>query len=259
LFRLIVVLLCVLTACGGCSRQDLVEELSTPQERAQAETAIAAARTQNVAALLAQATPIFATQLNPRARQVMAQSIPSAPAHLRSVFVQTSISGAPETIKALDYEVASGQHAVIVRVILRTSPAPVRLHGLHVSRVAIPSAANDLAAVPLSIGRIVWVGVMIAAVVTSLAGVVAAFRRRRGALRWRWMAASALPVGTFSFNWTTGGLTFQPFHVLLFGAAGFRAGPFSPWLFSAAAPLGALIFLYRSRRQPGHAEPRGTP
>lgn len=65
--------------------------------------------------------------------------------------------------------------------------------------------------------------------------------------RWLWVIFILLGVGTVSTNWATGEVGFVVLNVQLFGAAALAAGPYSPWVISAAFPLGAVMFWLRRR------------
>lgn len=61
--------------------------------------------------------------------------------------------------------------------------------------------------------------------------------------RWVWLIAIALGVGTITANTATGGLTFVPVSIQLFGAGATWSGSlFDGWIFNAATPFGAVAY-----------------
>jgi hypothetical protein len=64
-----------------------------------------------------------------------------------------------------------------------------------------------------------------------------------------------LGVCTFTLDWSTGEMEFQPISVLLMSAAFTRDGYIGPWTFDFAVPLGALVFLLTQRRRAAVEEP----
>jgi hypothetical protein len=66
--------------------------------------------------------------------------------------------------------------------------------------------------------------------------------------KWLWAIFVAIGVGQFTLNWTTGQVAIQPLQVVLLGAGYTKAGPYGPWFFHVAVPIGAVIFLIRRRQ-----------
>ena len=61
--------------------------------------------------------------------------------------------------------------------------------------------------------------------------------------RWLWALFALVGAGTIVFNWSTGEVGFQLLQLLLFDAAFQRSSAASPWIFSAAFPIGAFLTL----------------
>lgn len=60
--------------------------------------------------------------------------------------------------------------------------------------------------------------------------------------RWAWILFIVVGFGRISFNWTTGAIDFNPFSFQILGTGFFTSGPYSPWLFHVAFPVGAVLF-----------------
>jgi hypothetical protein len=65
--------------------------------------------------------------------------------------------------------------------------------------------------------------------------------------KWLWIIFVLLGFGAIQVNWTNGAYAFQLISVHLFGASATAAGPAAPWILSASAPLGAIVFWLRRK------------
>jgi hypothetical protein len=65
--------------------------------------------------------------------------------------------------------------------------------------------------------------------------------------KWLWLIFILLGFGTFQVNWSTGAFSFNPFFIQLFGAAASRM-LYGPWIIGVSVPVGAIVFLLKSRK-----------
>jgi hypothetical protein len=86
--------------------------------------------------------------------------------------------------------------------------------------------------------------VITAPIFVLLTAIVCA-RTPLGKNKWLWMIFVLLGVGSLSVNWTTGDWELWPFYVKLLSASFVKNGPYAPWIFSAAFPLGAICFWFK--------------
>jgi hypothetical protein len=96
------------------------------------------------------------------------------------------------------------------------------------------------------------VGVLLLALLSISSAVAAAIAALRSTIpkKWAWAALALVGVGTVQLNWATGAMSALPLHFLLLGAGFTKGSEFSPWIISAAFPLGAVITWRRIRRGP---------
>jgi hypothetical protein len=87
----------------------------------------------------------------------------------------------------------------------------------------------------------------IAAFTVSVYALVACIRARGLARKWLWIIFVIVGFGRLSINWTTGAVGFQLLYINLFSAGAF-APLYGPWTIAMAAPVGALVFLWRRWR-----------
>jgi len=65
--------------------------------------------------------------------------------------------------------------------------------------------------------------------------------------KWAWVLFVLFGVGTMTVDWTSATWGFNPVSFVLF-SGGASAGFYGPWTISIALPLGALVYLWRRRR-----------
>jgi hypothetical protein len=82
---------------------------------------------------------------------------------------------------------------------------------------------------------------------TTSSSLVLCFKTPIPKRKWLWMVFVAVGIGQLSFNWNNGGYQIQAFYFALLGAGFQRAGPFAPYIFNAAIPVGAIVFLFRRK------------
>ena len=85
-----------------------------------------------------------------------------------------------------------------------------------------------------------------AAVVVALTlyAFVLCIRTRNVKRKWLWILFILVGFGAVQANWTTGEIGFKLLNIQLF-SAGAVAQSYSPWIITAALPLGAIIFLFK--------------
>lgn len=66
--------------------------------------------------------------------------------------------------------------------------------------------------------------------------------------KWLWVLFVLVGVFSVHINWTSGEFGFQPLSFMLLGAAATADSPYSPWIISAAFPLGAIMFWIKRKK-----------
>jgi hypothetical protein len=257
--RLLALAICCL-AVAGCSRQAILEKMSTPEDRALGEKLVRAIQSGDNAYVDQQLQP----SLRPAIAGVlpaMRQELPSGPG------AQVRLAGAQVTAMAdtahgstrratLDYEVDKGDRHDVVDIVIYRSAGRVEVAGLHVTRVAQPVdqvPPFELSGAPA--WAYVFLALLVAAPLTCIWAFVAVLRTRGLKLKWLWAIGCLIGIPTFVLNWGTGVMGVQPFYFQLLGA-GFSASSGGPWIFGVSLPLVAIIFLVRraKRRERSPAE-----
>lgn len=130
---------------------------------------------------------------------------------------------------------------------------PWAIEGFHVNvvtRAELASRTLNFAGEPQGVQAVIAAAIIIP--IFSLITFLVALFRPGLKLRWAWLLAIALGVGTIYANTGTDALSFLPLSVQLFGAGATWSGSvFDGWVFSASTPFGAAAFwLFAPRAKP---------
>lgn len=232
----------------GCSAQQWNNELSTPQDRDLARTAIADLRSGNIGALKGRMEPQLFAQTLAAAGKIKGVMPAKGEPKLMTVNVNTfSGNGATISTKVLNYELgADGKWAVVQIVLQQQSGNATQIAGWHVTPTnGEPAAAGNFSFRDRSPVHYFWIAAMLASTFTSLAALIMAARAKGLHRRWLWIVGSMIGLGQFSLNWTTGSWGFRPLAFQLFGSAAIKASPFDSWVLTFSLPIVAIVFLVR--------------
>lgn len=231
----------------GCSAQQWNDELSTPQDRDLARTAIADLRSGNLGALKGRMEPQLFAQTLAAANKIKGIMPAKGEPKLVTVNVNTfSGNGATVSTKVLNYELGAGDKWAVVQIVLQQSGNVTQIAGWHVTpTTGEPTVAGDFSFRDKSFIHYFWIAAMLASTFTSLGALVMAARAKGLRRRWLWIVGSIIGLGQFSLNWSTGAWGFRPIAFQLFGSAAMKASPFDSWVLTFSLPIVAIVFLVR--------------
>ncbi|MDF7774120.1 hypothetical protein P1X14_02575 [Sphingomonas sp. AOB5] len=243
----ILILMMMLIGLSACSKEDWIEKLSTPEERALSLRSLKALQSGNFGAVDAMSRSELREEVTPEIYDQVRGMIPPGEPRLQTVAANShTADGVTTTLKSFNYEMGSGDRWAIVQITLQTSPGRTTVAGFR----AYPMEQSPIAAQSFSFEgkgalHYFWLLTMVAAVVTTIAGIVMVIRTPDVRRKWLWVIGCLFSFVTFSLNWNTGEMGVAPFYFLIFGAGGGQAGPLSPWIFQFAIPVVAITFLIR--------------
>jgi len=253
--RLILAMLIALMV-GGCSEQDELSKLSSPEDRQLCERLIADLQNGRGAD--------FSRWIAPELRPVLAPQwpamhalMPPGPARLVDAeFNYTKPSGGPGVRNAsLAYEVDQGARHVLVRIMVqRTSQTAVT--SFYVS--AIADTVENLTGFGLtgkSAAHYAMLLFTIAAFTLIIVTLVLIVRTPGVRRKWLWFLGSLLGIGQIAIDWRTGEMGFNPLSVQVLGAFVLKPGAIADWQIGFGVPVVAIIFLIRRRRLRNTQEP----
>lgn len=245
-------------ALAGCSARDLLDKMSSPEDRGLAQKAIADL----------QGGPgddaDLASHLQPELRGRLAGALPPMRAamprgpgsQIRLVdasftsFVSFTNHGQTTRVGNLAYEVDGGGKSALVRMqIVRQGGGDGQIGAFYVNSLKAP--VDQLAGFSLAGKSAVQYAVLALAALSLLLIIVSEVVlvcTKRIPLKWLWFIGCLLGYGQVSVDWNSGALGFQPLYIQLLGAFALKAGFLAPWRVGFAIPVVSIIFLILRRR-----------
>lgn len=245
--RIILVILSLFLA--SCSQSRMNDTLATPQEKAIATRFIAALQSGRLESVKANLEPQLYTQTDEIEPQIQPGLPKEANYTLVTVNVQTNTAnGVSKTLKALNYEFGAGTKWTVFQIVLSDASGRTLVIGWH----ALPSdhqptAGGDFTLAGKSALHYAWLVAMALSTITIVFTLIVVGRSKGVKRRWLWAIGSALGLGQFTLNWSTGALMVRPLGFFVLGSAVFKASPFDPWMLSFSLPIVAVIFLLRRK------------
>lgn len=245
--RIILVILSLLLA--ACSQSQVNDTRATPQEKSVAVRFIAALQTGDLASVKASVEPKLYAQTFEIARSFQPRIPKATNYQLVTVAVQTNtVDGVSQTLKALSYEFGTGNSWVAAEIVMTTTPAGPQIVGWHAAPTDHrPTSGGDFTLAGKNPLFYAWLIAMVLSTGTIVTALILLGRSPDIKRRWLWAIGSALGLGQFTLNWTSGVWVFRPLGVFLLGSAVFKASPFQPWMLSFSLPVVAVIFLLRRK------------
>jgi hypothetical protein len=246
--RLLVLLLTAMIL-AGCTPEELLQRISTPERQAEAKLHIDQLRRHDFDAIERALAPELVTAQLRNELETMAGLLPAQePTSIKLVGAQSMTDDGTTVNSTFEYRF--GSKWFLINVAVRERGADRKIVGFHVSPEEGPVAElNRFSLAGKSPAHYFVLAVAVANVALT---VIAAYfcARTRMARKWRWMLFILFGFTRFSINWSSGEWSFDPLYFQLFSAGAFAA-PFGPWIISISVPVGAIWFLAtRGKRVP---------
>ncbi|MGC4076436.1 MAG: hypothetical protein QM702_05270 [Rubrivivax sp.] len=240
-------LLALLTALlSGCDRDAVFERLMPKEEARQAQLYVAQIAARDYAALKEAMAPELRTPDLDQRLQTMSRMLPPGPpTSVKTVGANTLKAGAVTTYTiTLEYEYPNTHLVAAVtlerhddRLVLKGITFVPRTQSLEEENRFKLDGKGPLHYLVLALAVAVPLFVLYALVLCARTK----FLRRK----WLWLLFVAVGFVQFQFNWSTGDWGVIPLSVLLLGSGFATSGPYAPWIFTIALPVGAIVFLLR--------------
>jgi hypothetical protein len=244
-----IVLLGLLALLAGCDEQAWADKFVPKQQAALAQDLVARLAARDYDAVEARLDPSVA---QPSVRNVLVQMAglfaTGQPRSVKTVGAQTRTMGGVTTYSlTLEYQYPSTW--LLANVVLQQKDGRTTVLGLHV----VPEAqslkqANRFTFDGKTPLHYVVLALAIAIPLFILYALVLCIRTPIARRKWLWILFIAVGVAQFSLNWTNGAWSIQPLSLSLLGTGFMRSGPYAPWIFTIALPVGAIVFLARRRK-----------
>lgn len=243
------VTLCVLAfvTLTGCSREELVQTFSSPEDRASALRYLDALRAGDIDKIEKALDPGIR---NPDTRSTllkMKAMIPGGePTSVKLVGSNIRRSSDARTVNST-FEYEFGDKWMLANVAIVDRGGARSIIGINVyPRTESLDSEHRFRLAGKGAVHYAMLAAMIAVVLITLYSLVECVRTKPLGRRWLWVLFILVGVGSVAINWTTGEWGTALFVVQLFGA-GFVAAPYGPWTLAVSFPLGAIAFLLYKR------------
>lgn len=238
------ILLCLLLL--GCSQQHVLDQLTTPADRALALAAIADLHRNDMGALEARLVPAIRPQLAaamPDMRAALPQSRQRQARLVNAGRNRLVADGRTSMRTFLAYEISGGGQYSLARVtILQGRPALVET--ILIDRLDGPiGALTDFDFSGKSPRHYAFLALVPLVLALTVAALVRVWRSGRFRHRWLWTLGCLVGVTRITLDWTSGALFFSPIHFVLFSSSIFRASVLNPWIIGISIPAVALYVL----------------
>lgn len=231
----------------GCSKESMLQMVSSPQDQANAQKYIDYLRSGSLDEIEQAMDPSLRS---PNLRDTlvrMAALIPAEePSSTKVVGAQT-LHGPNGVIRNITFEYDFSGKWFLMNVATLQKADAITITGLNVyPRPVSLEEENrfDLAGkTPL---QYVILTLVVVLPLLTLFALILCLRTRLSGRKWLWVLFIILGFGQLATNWSTGEWQVNLLSVQVFSASG-AAPPYGPWTFAVSVPIGALIFLLRRR------------
>jgi len=238
---------------GGCSPQDLIDKMSSPEHVAAARAYVDQLRSRDFGAISRDLDPSIRGAGAAATLQRMAGLFPPGePRSVKLVGVQSHLNS-DNAVRNMTFEYEIGDRWLLANVALKDEGATRTIVGFNVyPRAQSLEVEHRFTLAGKGPMHYAVLAAAIAVVLLTIYALVLCLRTAMARRKWLWLLFIAIGIGQVNLDWTTGEWTVQPAAILLLGAGAFAA-PYGPWTISVALPLGALVFLLWRRRAPAQS------
>lgn len=240
--------LCALAAllvAAGCSQEELLQKISTPEDRATAEECLERLRVGDIDTLENRMDPSLKTPDLRATLEKIATLLPGEkPQTAKLVGAQVNSSNEERTAN-LTYQYGyPGGRLLLVNCAMKHVGTTQTIIGISVNTLEKPLEQARFSFEGKSAKHYAIVIAAILFVLATLVALVICVMERGLRRKWLWILFILFGFGDLTLNWETGEATFSTLSVLLFSAA-VTAEMYGPWMVSVAVPIGAVWYLVR--------------
>lgn len=253
--------LIVILMSSSCSQKASLEKLSTPEDRAVAQSYIDQLRLRQFDAIEAAIDEnIKSPDLRDKLSK-MADTLPAGePSSIKVIGVQVFESPQLRQVNT-SFEYDFGGKWFVTNVALQDKEGIKTIIGLNVYILQQPlEVQNRFTFSGKGMAHFAIFGGCILVALLTLSALVLCLSTKMGKKKWLWILFILLGVGKITINWTTGQISFQLLVIQLFSISA-TAAPYGPWIIAVSLPIGSIAFLaYRKRlANPSKTEAKYSP
>jgi len=232
---------------AGCSQEEMLQKLSSPEDQATAKSYIAHLRSRNFDEIEKALDPSIRA---PNIREKLAKMADLMPAQeptsIKLVGAQSFSTADAKTINTT-FEYGFGDKWALANVAVRDRQGAKTIVGFNVNPIAQSLEAQNRFTLAGKSG--VQYSVLVAAVAAALLtlySLVLCVKTKFPRRKWLWVVFILVGFGKLAVNWATGEWSFAPLFVQLFSASA-MAPLYGPWTIAVSVPVGAIAFLLYKR------------
>lgn len=244
--RLIALLTLLAALLSGCDQNAVFDRLIPQEEARQAQVFVAKIAARDYAAIDEALVPALKTpDLVPRLEEMSRMLPPGPPTSVKTVGANTLMAGGVTTYEiTLEYEYPDTR--LLAAVAMERHDDKLQLKGINfVPRTQSLEEENRFTLDGKGPLHYLVLALAVAIPLFVLYALVLCARTRFPRRKWLWLLFVAVGLVQFHFNWSTGDWGVQPLSFLLLGSGFAKSGPYAPWIFTIALPVGAIVFLLR--------------
>ena len=236
-------------AVTGCSQKELLDKMSSPEDRALAQTAVSDLQSGpgRDADLASRIDPTLRDKLAgalPKMRAALPRR-PGGPSRLVDAgFRVMNVNGQNTRSGYLAYEIDAVGKWALVRVQITRQGGQAWITSLLVNSLPAPvEQLNNFSLSGKSVTQYAVLALTILSFLIIIVSEVVLVRTRRIPLKWLWFIGFLFGYGQVSVDWSSGAVAFMPLYFQLLGAFALKAGMLAPWRVGFAIPIVSIVFL----------------
>lgn len=240
----------ILTAC---SQGAMLDKLSSPEDRAVGQKFIFDLEAANYQGIISVLTPEVrneAEKVLPKMRSIL-PPVASKNFKLVDAGFNTMIgTGNAGTIRRsyLMYGIDNGDRHAVVRIGILRNGTSAEVTDFNVNSVPQPvNELNQFTFSGKSLLHYVVLSFSVLSILTITVALILIARTKGLKWKWLWIVGALFGVGKVAIDWTSGGLSFSPINIQLFGAFALKSGILAPWQVGFGIPVIAILFLFRRK------------
>lgn len=242
-------LLLIVASVAACSQTQMLDRVSTAQERAVAERAIQGIQRADATDLDGIVDAGLRQELRSAIPALQQQLADNGTLKLVDARFETQFGQPSVRTTELTYSVDSPDEHSAVLVVLRTigNEKPVVI-GMHAQQLKEQVGwYSGFGLFGKSVAHYLMLATVAAALIVTVASVIRVWRSGRFKRRWIWTIGCLIGVGQLSIDWATGQLSFNPIFLKLLSASVMKPSLFASWFVAVGLPIVALYVLMARR------------
>jgi hypothetical protein len=227
----------------GCSQQEILQKLASPQEQAVAKGYLDLLSQRQYAAIEKVMDPSISGPSLHQTLVAMAESIPAGNPTAVTLIGAQQFKSSDYSTTNLTFEYRYPAKYLVTNIALKKQGDTTTIIGFHVyPQSASVEEQNKFTLVGKAPLQYLILALVIVMPLFILFALVVCIRTKFRGRKWPWILFILFGVGRIAVNWTTGQWSIGLLSVQLLGVSG-TAQLYSPWTLAVSLPLGAILFL----------------